>query len=114
MQVVVDTEQEECDPLRRHGSRQLDLDEVFFPTDEDHIVVENYPETLDRLLAYFRGRTDLGSRGLATCFEHDRKSLGPHQRVGVLNKHDLVESAGEDGFEAVMKIIGPARRPPES
>jgi len=25
--------------------------------------------------------------------------------VGVLNKHDLIGSAGEDGLKAVMKII---------
>jgi uncharacterized protein YjbI with pentapeptide repeats len=99
--------------LRWSEFRGLDLDEVFFPTDEDHIVVDNYPQTLDRLLAYFRGRSDLGSRGLVASFEHGKKWLGARQKVGVLNKHDLIESGGEDGVEIVMKIIGPARRLPE-
>jgi uncharacterized protein YjbI with pentapeptide repeats len=99
--------------LRWSEFRELDLDEVLFPTDEDHIVVENYPETLDRLLAYFRGRPDLGSRTLVGSFEHRKKWLGARQRVGVLNKRDLVESAGKDGLEAVIKIIGAARRRPE-
>jgi uncharacterized protein YjbI with pentapeptide repeats len=97
--------------LRWSEFRGLDLDEVFFPADEDHIVVENYPETLDRLLAYFRGRPDFGSRTLATCFEHDKKWLGPCQKIGVLNKHDLIDSAGDDGLQAVMKIIESTRRP---
>jgi uncharacterized protein YjbI with pentapeptide repeats len=99
--------------LRWSEFRGLDLDEVFFPTDEDHIVVENYPETLDRLLACFRGRSDLASRTLVRRFELRKKWLGSRQRVGVLNKQDLIESGGEDGFEVVMKIIGPARRRPE-
>jgi uncharacterized protein YjbI with pentapeptide repeats len=98
--------------LRWSEFRGLDLDEVSFPTDEDHIVIDNYPETLDRLLAHFRGRSDVGSRALATCFEHEKKWLGSRQRVGVLNKHDLIESGGADGFEVVVKIIGPARRRP--
>jgi hypothetical protein len=55
----------------------------------------------------------LGSRGLVASFEHRKKWLGARQKVGVLNKHDLIESGGEDGVEIVMKIIGPARRLPE-
>jgi len=99
--------------LRWSEFRGLDLGEVFFPADEDHIVMENYPETLDRLIAYFRGRSDLGSRCLATRFEHEKKWLGPHQRVGMLSKQDLMECGGEEGFKAAIKIIGPARRLPE-
>jgi uncharacterized protein YjbI with pentapeptide repeats len=100
--------------LRWSEFRGLDLDEVFLPTDEDHIVMENYPETLDRLLAYFRGRSDLGSRRLTTRFEHEKKWLGPHQSVGVLSKNDLVESGGEEGLKTVLRIIGSSRRPPVS
>jgi len=42
-----------------------------------------------------------------------KKRLGPRQKVRVLNKHDLMESAGEGGLETVMKIIGPAWRRPQ-
>jgi hypothetical protein len=31
----------------------------------------------------------------------------------VFNKRDLIETAGEEGLQAVMKVIGPARRRPE-
>jgi hypothetical protein len=33
----------------------------------------------------------------------------PRQRVGVLNKQDPVETAGEDGLQIVMKIIESGR-----
>jgi uncharacterized protein YjbI with pentapeptide repeats len=99
--------------LRWSEFRGLDLDDVLLPTDEDHIVVENYPEALDRLLVFFNGRHDVGSSALAAVFEHHKKWLGARQRVGVLNRRDLIETAGEDGFEAVIKIIGSARRPPD-
>jgi uncharacterized protein YjbI with pentapeptide repeats len=98
--------------LRGTAFKGLDLDEVLFPEDEDHIVVDGFPQALDRLLAHFGARSDLGSRMLTVGFEHDKKWLGPRQRVGVLNKHDLMESGGEKGLQAVMKIIGPARRRP--
>jgi hypothetical protein len=99
--------------LRWSEFRGLDLYEIFFLTDKDHLIVENYPEILDRLLAFFLGRSDLGSRALVRIFENREKWLGSQQRVGVLNKRDLMEAAGEDGLQAVMKIIGSALRRPE-
>jgi uncharacterized protein YjbI with pentapeptide repeats len=100
--------------LRWSEFRGLDLDEVLFPEDDDHIVIENFPATLDRLLAQFRGRPDLTSRKLVGRFELDKKWLGPRQKVGVLNKQDLVESVGEEGLRVVMQIIGSSRRLPAS
>jgi uncharacterized protein YjbI with pentapeptide repeats len=100
--------------LRWTEFRGLDLDEVRFPEDEDHIVVDNYPEVLERLLAYFRGLPDLGSRGFVTSFEHKKQWLGPRQRVGVLNRADLIETGGKEGLKTVLEIIGSARRPPVS
>jgi uncharacterized protein YjbI with pentapeptide repeats len=100
--------------LRGSEFRGLDLDEVSFPEDEDHIVVEDYPQILDRLLAHFGERPDMGSRGLTARFKHKKQWLGPRQRVGVLNKRDLITSGGEEGFRTVMTIIGPAWRRPAS
>jgi uncharacterized protein YjbI with pentapeptide repeats len=98
--------------LRWTEFRELDLDGVLFPEDEDHIVVDNYPETVERLLAHFRGRPDLGSQNFVTSFEHKKQWLGPCQGVGVLNRNDLIETGGEEGLKTVLQIIGSARRPP--
>jgi uncharacterized protein YjbI with pentapeptide repeats len=99
--------------LRWSEFRGLDLDDVSFPAGDDHIVVDNYPEVLERLLVCFGGRADLGSKRLTTRFDHEKVWLGPRQRVGVLNKQDLIEMAGEEGLQAVMKVIGAARRAPQ-
>jgi uncharacterized protein YjbI with pentapeptide repeats len=99
--------------LRWGEFRGLDLDDVLFPEDEDHVVVDNYPEVLDRLLAYFRRHPDLGSRRLTARLEHEKRWLGPRQKVGVLNRQDLTESGGEEGFKTVIEIIGHARRRPQ-
>jgi hypothetical protein len=47
-----------------------------------------------------------------TTFEHKKQWLGPSQRVGVLNRNDLMEAGGEEGVDTVLRIIGSARRPP--
>jgi uncharacterized protein YjbI with pentapeptide repeats len=98
--------------LRWSEFRGLDLSDVSFPADDEHIVIDSFPEILDRLLAFFCGRTDSGSRRLFASFQLDKKWLGSRQRVGVLNKRDLIEMAGEEGFQVVMNIIGSARRTP--
>lgn len=101
-----------CSSLHYCEFRGLDLDEVLFPQDDDHIVIDDFPATLDRLLAAFRGRSDLQSRILITKFEHHKQWLGPRQRVGILNKQDLQRVVGEHNLRTVLQIIGTARRPP--
>jgi len=91
--------------LRWSEFRGLDLDNILFPEDSDHIVVHNFPLAVDHLLGHFGGGTDLASRRLYTFFENKRRWLGPRQKVGVLNKQDLMQMGGEDGLRTVMKII---------
>jgi uncharacterized protein YjbI with pentapeptide repeats len=92
--------------------RGLDLDDVLFPEDDNHIVIDGYPEVLDRLLAFFRGRFDLPSQKLVGKFEHHKRWLGSRQRVGILNGQDLRGAVGGDHLRTVLEIIGAARRPP--
>jgi hypothetical protein len=86
--------------------RGLDMAEVRWPEDEDHFVVEDYPATLDRLLATWRARSDLASRRLAASFGVVRKWVGPKQRVGVVSKADLIEVGGEEAVADFLRVIG--------
>ena len=91
--------------LRSVEFRNLDLNEVCFPTDPDHVLLNDYPQSLERLLQGLRGRTELASRKLAAYLGAYRKWAGPRQRQGVLNKNDLLEVGGEDGLRIVLKMI---------
>jgi uncharacterized protein YjbI with pentapeptide repeats len=91
--------------LRWVEFRGLDLETVRFPEDDDHIIVNDYPKTLDRLLEAFQGRTDLASRRLANVFAMSRKWAGSKQRRGVLNKNDLLQIGGEEGLSRVLEIL---------
>lgn len=91
--------------LRTVEFRELDLDKVRFPEDEDHVILTNYPEALDRIIGYFKGKTDVSSRMLVADLGCLRKWVGPRQRQGVLNKKDLVEGLPPGGEEELIKKI---------
>jgi uncharacterized protein YjbI with pentapeptide repeats len=93
--------------LRFVEFRNLDLDRVSFPRDADHIILRNYPETLDRILEVFRKRNDMAAKILAASLGVLRKWAGAGQHRGILNKKDIVEIAGEEALADLMKVAGP-------
>jgi hypothetical protein len=91
--------------LRWSEFRGLDLDEVRFPEGEDHLVVRNFPQLLETLISILKEKSDLGSKALAAVLAHKRKWLGSKQNMGVFNKDDLLETAGDEGLDLVQKTI---------
>lgn len=85
--------------------RHLDLATVRFPERPDHLVVDDYPARLDRLLRMVEGRSDLPSRQLHARFARARKYAGAAQRRGVVNLDELGELAGPDLLEPALRIL---------
>lgn len=92
-----------CAELRWVEFRGLNLESVRFPQDDNHIILDDYPAALDRLLGALKGREDLASRKMVAVFANDRKWAG---RRGILNKNDLLEIGGEDALNSVLTILG--------
>ena len=92
--------------LRWVEFRELDMDRVHWPEDDEHIILENYPETLDRLLTIWGSRSDTSARQLAAAFEVRRKWIGPKQKVDIVSKVDLIEIGGEEAVLDVLRVIG--------
>lgn len=90
--------------LRYVWFRNLDLDDVRWPDDADHVVVSNYKLVLDRMLDLLRNRTDSAAKGLTGLLEHARKWAGSKQHRGVFNKLDLIESGDEALAQELLKI----------
>ncbi|MDE2205940.1 MAG: pentapeptide repeat-containing protein [Armatimonadetes bacterium] len=88
--------------LRMCGFRKLNLDRVLFPEDDEHIILDQYPETVDRLLEQLAARTESGWLGVAGLLEWDQKCVGPRQRFGVWSKQDIVAEVGEDGLSEFL------------
>jgi uncharacterized protein YjbI with pentapeptide repeats len=85
--------------------RGLDLENVIFPQDEDHIVIDDYPKKLDRILAALRGRKDTASRAVAAGLAVSRKWVGPNQKRGILNKNEIREYGGEEILSTVLNLL---------
>lgn len=91
--------------LRWVEFRGLDMSDVRFPNDPDHILVTQYAEALEELLLLLRERSDMPSKKLAACIEVFLKWAGPKQRQGVLNKKDLLEAGGDEGLRFVLGVL---------
>jgi hypothetical protein len=85
--------------------RGYDLDQVKFPADNDHLIVEDVKNSLGRIIKVLRDRPDKGSHGMAAALETVLKWTGPNQRRGVISKHDLLETVGEDYLDEVVNLI---------
>jgi uncharacterized protein YjbI with pentapeptide repeats len=92
--------------LRYVEFRGLDMSEVQWPEDDDHIVVENYTATLDRALDLLKGHTDVASKKLGAVLGMSRKWAGPNQQRGVLSKLELVEAGGSEAVSELLRAIG--------
>lgn len=79
--------------------RRLDMTNVMWPEDDEHIIVSDYVGSLDRALAALAGRTDASARRLSAFLEMKRKWAGPHQKVGVISKYDLTYSGGNEAVD---------------
>lgn len=88
--------------LRWVQFRRLDLTTVVLPSDEDHIIIRNYPSFLDYALRELHGATSLADRVLCAVLQSDRKWLAPRRTVGVLNRLDFLESP--HGDEIVSRL----------
>jgi uncharacterized protein YjbI with pentapeptide repeats len=86
--------------------RGLDMDQVYWPEDGEHFLVEDYPATLDRMLAAFGARSDLGSKRVAAVLGMHRKWAGPNQRLGVVSKAELLALGGAEAVVEFLRVLG--------
>jgi uncharacterized protein YjbI with pentapeptide repeats len=85
--------------------RSLDMTDVLWPEDNEHIVIQDYKATLDRALAVLSPKSDVKSKMLTAILTMRRKWAGENQRVGVLSIPDLVEAGGPEAATEVLQIL---------
>jgi len=90
--------------LRHVEFRELDMSDVVWPVDDEHIIVNNYLTTLDRVLAVLRARSDMRSKKLAALLGNKRKWAGPNQKQGVISQADLIEAGGENAVTEFLHL----------
>jgi hypothetical protein len=85
--------------------RGLDLDTVKLPSDDMHLIIEDFPHKLTKLLNYFKTRDDPGSKRICGLLEAAKKWLGSRQKIGLFSKADIVEIARNDGLERFVEVL---------
>jgi uncharacterized protein YjbI with pentapeptide repeats len=96
--------------LRSVEFRNLDLKEVHFPSDQDHIPINDYTRTLDRLIRQLQDQKSSASKKLAAYLGVYRRWAGLNQERGILNKNDVLEIGGKEGLQTVLSMVESERQ----
>lgn len=83
----------------------LDMDRVHWPEAADHYVVTNYPKFLDLMISTWGSRNDNPALALSGIAMHIRKRCSPGRKVGVFSRAQLVDAAGEQGFQEFLRLL---------
>ena len=89
--------------LRHVEFRNLDLDHVLLPDDDEHLVINRFPEVLEEIISRLRSGRDLESQGLADYFSVFRRWAG---RRGVINKRAVLQISSPQALADVLAVIG--------
>lgn len=89
--------------LRDVEFRNLTLAEVKLPNDEDHVVLNDYPDVLDILLQMLSRQNDQTARVLIAYLGVARRWAVPRAR-GVLNRRDIAEIEPE-ALQRLLQLL---------
>lgn len=84
--------------------RGLTLDRVLLPNDAEHIVINDFANVLDRLIASLRLQSDETARVLIAYLSVTRRWAASTGR-GVLNVQSLSAAAGDDAGKRVSDFV---------
>lgn len=91
--------------LRFVEFRGLTLERAHLPEGDGHLLINDYPQTLDKVIEVLGRRTDLASKKLVAYLGVLRKWAPPKQVKGVLNIDDLQEISGRDGLVLMRELL---------
>jgi len=96
--------------LRSVTFQGMNLEDVKWPNDDEHIVIDDFVATLDRVIPALDARPELSSRQLGAYLGVYRHWAGPKQRIGVLHRAELVRMVGAAAVaELERELTGGAR-----
>ncbi|MDE2125350.1 MAG: pentapeptide repeat-containing protein [Armatimonadetes bacterium] len=91
--------------LRWCEFRSLDMDRVLYPEDDEHVVIDEYSGTLERLIAHLESDGGAAAGGLAAAYKNKLRWSGRHQRYGVLNRRDAADCVGVDSAGQLIDLL---------
>ena len=92
--------------LHHVGFRGITLDRVTLPSDDEHIIVSDYSDTIDKFAPLLEQEQDRETAKLLVGFLNiDREWIPPHVPY-VLNLRDLEESVSFEAVEMLHRAMG--------
>jgi uncharacterized protein YjbI with pentapeptide repeats len=85
--------------------RDLDLAGVRFPSDDEHLVIQNFAVALDRAAAALEKNEDEVAKRLIAFIRRYRRWAVPGQAQGIINLRDLAEIVGENGVRRFVDAL---------
>jgi uncharacterized protein YjbI with pentapeptide repeats len=87
----------------------LEMDRVHWPEAEDHSIVTSYQDFLDLMISTWGSRKDNAALGLSGMAMRLKKRCSPAQKVGVFSRAEVVDAAGEQGFQEFLRLLAAFR-----
>ncbi len=84
---------------------ELEMDRVRWPEAEDHYLVTRYQAFLGLMVSTWGARSDNAALGLSGVAMRLKKRCSPGQNVGVFSRAELVDAAGEQGFQEFLRLL---------
>ncbi len=91
--------------LRGVGFRNLVLDRVHFPNDDEHIVIRDFPRSMDQVIEVLNQLNDATAKKLIALIQIDREWRPPNQAQGVINLSEMAEVVGAEGVKRFLAAI---------
>jgi uncharacterized protein YjbI with pentapeptide repeats len=87
--------------------RKLDMADVRWPTEEDHLVVTDYVANLERAIAELDTFSGDAARRTRAILAHKLKWAGPAQQTGVIRLRDLRSLASPEVMDRLLELWRP-------
>jgi uncharacterized protein YjbI with pentapeptide repeats len=87
------------------GFRGLVLDQVKLPRDDEHVIIDDFSVTLDKLVSLLDEEEDSKSAERLIGFLNIGKQWIPPQAPRIVNLRDLEETAGQAAVDLLRKVI---------
>jgi uncharacterized protein YjbI with pentapeptide repeats len=92
--------------LRYVGFRKLDLETLKPPTSPEHIVIKEYGSRLVGAIGRLGGREDQTAQIIGRFLQEERRWLGAHQVMGIINRRDLEETFSPAVVRELLMLLG--------
>lgn len=85
--------------------RGLNLDHVRFPKGDNYVLIRHYHCVLEQAIQVLSRNQSARDRAWRSILEDRLKWIGPHQAVGLFNRHDYAEMSNNEDADFLIDLL---------